>query len=74
MYSDIIIKALEKFTIYYENKEMTFSSIEKKLIDFFCKEEKGNIIYVMPSDNTYLLILFIIYSGLKQYLENLYSV
>lgn len=74
MYSDTIIKALEKFTIYYENKEITFSSIEKKLIDFFYKEEKDNIIYIMPSDNVYLLVLFIIYSGLKQYLENIYSV
>ncbi|BCZ46146.1 hypothetical protein psyc5s11_22130 [Clostridium gelidum] len=73
MYNDVIRNSLEKFTIYYEEKEIKFSDFENRLIDVFLEEKENTYIYIMPKENIYFIALFIIYSGLAQYLDNIYS-
>ncbi|NFE95834.1 UNVERIFIED_ORG: hypothetical protein B2H95_00780 [Clostridium botulinum] len=73
MYNDIIIKSIEKFKIYYKNEEIKFHDFEKKLLNLFSNEEENTNIYIIPKENIYFIALFIIYSGLAQYLDNIYS-
>lgn len=73
MYNDVIIKSIEKFNIYYENEEVKFHDFEKKLLNVFLNEEENTNIYISPKENIYFIALFIIYSGLVQYLDNIYS-
>lgn len=73
MYNDVIIRPIEKFNIYYKNEKINFSDLEKRLINAFINEEKATNIYVIPKENVYFILLFVIYSGLVQYLNNIYS-
>lgn len=73
MYNDIILKSIEKFNIYYENEEIKFYDFEKKLLNAFLNEEENTNAYISPKENIYFIALFIIYSGLVQYLDNIYS-
>lgn len=72
MYNDIILKSIEKFSILYENEKINFYNFEKKLINMFLDEKEKINIYITPKENNYFLALFIIYSGLVQYLQNIY--
>lgn len=73
MYNYEIIKAIEKFDIYYKSEKIVFHDLEKKFINIFLNEKENNNLYVLPKENSYLIVLFIIYSGLVQYLNNIYS-
>ncbi|GEQ17733.1 MULTISPECIES: DrmE family protein [Clostridium] len=73
MYNDMILKSIEKLNIYYEGKEISLHDLEKRFIDTFLNEKENSNIYIIPKDSTYFIALFIIYSGLFQYLDNIYS-
>lgn len=73
MYNDKVIKALKSFDVYYKNENIKFSELEKRLFEVFMYEDKNTNLYITPKDNKYFLVLFIIYSGLIQYLENIHS-
>lgn len=73
MYNDVIIKSIENLNVYYENKEIYFHDFEKRLINMFLDEKENTNMYIIPKENNYFLALFIIYSGLSQYLDNIYS-
>lgn len=73
MYNDMILKSIEKLNIYYEGKEISLHDLEKRFIDTFLNEKENSNIYIIPKDSTYFIELFIIYSGLFQYLDNIYS-
>lgn len=73
MYNDMILKSIEKLNIYYEGKEISLHDFEKRFIDTFLNEKENSNIYIIPKDSTYFIALFIIYSGLFQYLDNIYS-
>lgn len=73
MYNDVIIKSIKKLNIYYKDKKLKFCGLENRLISEFLNEENDTNIYIMPKDNVYFIVLFIIYSGLVQYLDNIYS-
>lgn len=73
MYNDQIMKAIEKFEIYYRGKRILLGDLEKKFINTFLDEKENRNIYILPKDNKYLVGLFIVYCGLVQYLNNVYS-
>lgn len=73
MYNDVIMKSIEKFNIYYKGEKVDYSSFEKSFINVFLNEKEKTNIYITPKDNVYFIALFIIYSGLVQYLENIYA-
>lgn len=73
MYNDMILKSIEKLNIYYEGKEISLHDLEKRFIDTFLNEKENSNLYIIPKDSTYFIALFIIYSGLFQYLDNIYS-
>lgn len=73
MYNDVIMKSIEKFSIYYKGEKIKFSSFDKSLINVFLNEKENINVYIMPKDNVYFIALFIIYTGLLQYLDNIYS-
>lgn len=73
MYNDVILKSIEKLKIFYQEEEINFFDFEKRLINFFLNEKENTNIYIIPKENIYFIALFIIYSGLVQYLDNIYS-
>lgn len=73
MYNDSIFKAIDKLKIYYKGEKVVFNELEKKIIELFSKEENESNIYIIPKDNVYFILLFIVVSGLNQYIRNIYG-
>lgn len=73
MSNNKVIESLDKFMLYYKDKKINFNDLEKKLFEVFMYEDKDNNIYITPKDNNYFFMMFIIYCGLMQYWESIYS-
>lgn len=73
MYKDVILNSIEKLNVFYGEKKIDLHDFEKKLISLFLNKKENANIYIIPKENIYFISLFIIYSGLVQYLDNIYS-